>query len=569
MPTALFGLLAWLGVAVWLGTGLGDDITLAELIVAFVALVVVPLLLPLTIPRDRSQPDRDVIVPRWLSGPHALAALAVAVGVAVVATGTPAAVGLAGLWLAFCGLAAVHAMRRLLPRGRHHLPELAIDLGLLFLPGGGVWLFAYRGELTLGGFGGLAALLTAGHFHVAGFGVLVMTGLLGRGLAVTGPPLARRLYGLVAPALMVAFPLVAAGIATGLRPFELAGAGVYAVALPMLAGLQLVAAVRMHGRSGVDRIALACSAVALLVALGFALRFASAGFYGAAVPISTMLRWHATVNTIGFVGLGVLAWSRLQSPALAGRCGLPFSRLRSRGYVGSDYFERTAPGREPAPQGLVDSLAVYDRPGFVANAVAASVRDFYERTAFQEFSVAPRWRVPFRLGGRLWHALGLRIGQMTLPLNSHEPRAMPSRIVAIDAAIDGRPGVRGWVRTLGVGGPPVYVAAYATHRDPDGVVYMNIAFPLPRCNLASILRIDHDSTRPGGVVLTTCSVGPDDRGDQGIYVVFGGGTVRVPMNETIWVWPEPGDAARVRARHRVWLFGLTCVELEYTISSQA
>ena len=71
------------------------------------------------------------------------------------------------------------------------------------------------------------------------------------------------------------------------------------------------------------------------------------------------------------------------------------------------------------------------------------------------------------------------------------------------------------------------------------------------------------------MVLTTGSVGPDDRGDQGIYVVFGGGTVRVPMNETIWVWPEPGDAARVRARHRVWLFGLTCVELEYTIRSQA
>ena len=54
MPTALLGLLAWLGVAVWLGTGLGDDVTLAELIVAVVALVVVPLLLPLTIPRDRS-----------------------------------------------------------------------------------------------------------------------------------------------------------------------------------------------------------------------------------------------------------------------------------------------------------------------------------------------------------------------------------------------------------------------------------------------------------------------------------------------------------------------------------
>lgn len=327
--TPLLGLLAWLGLGVWQGAGLHDLATLAELAVAFIAVVVVPLLLPLTVPADRSQrtatnvpadrsPGAAASMPRWLTAGHALGALGVLLGAAALPTGGAASLALAGLWLGFTGLAALHALARLRRRGLHHLPELAIDLGLLFLPGAGLWLLVYRGELVLGGFGGLAAVLTAGHFHAAGFGVLVMTGLLGRGLAEAGMPRARQVYAFVAPALMLAFPLLAAGIATASRPLELAGAVLYAFALPLLASLQIAAAARLRGRPLAPRLLLAASALAVLLATGFALRFATQGFYGTAVELSTMLRYHALVNAIGFLGLGLLAWSLLRPPAIAG-----------------------------------------------------------------------------------------------------------------------------------------------------------------------------------------------------------------------------------------------------------
>lgn len=583
MPTALLtpvlGLLAWLALAAWQGQALRDVASLAELAVAFVALVVVPLVLAQTTTPTRAPVSQDIptrspapvprdslTTPPWLAVPHALGALAVVLGAALLPTGGPASLALAATWLAFTALAAAHALTRFLPRSRHHLPELALDLALLFLPGAAAWLLVYRGELVLGGFGGLAAVLTAGHFHAAGFGALAMTGLLGRGLADARLPRARKLYTFVAPALMLAFPFLAAGIATAIRPIELTGAVLYAFGLPLLAALQLGAALHLRGRSPLARLLLAGSALAVLVATGFAVNFATQGFYGAAVEISTMLRWHALVNVIGFLGLGALGWALLRPPALAGPRGLPFSRLMSRGRVGADYFTRCAPGREPAPRGLVDTLSIYDRPGFTSAAVDPNVRAFYERTADHDLAVAPAWRFPWRLGGRVAHALGRLAGQMTIPLHTTGAQAMPSRIVAVDAAIDGRPGVRGWVRTLGEGGPPVYVAAYAAHRDPAGLVYMNIAFPLPRSNLASLLRIDHDPARPGAIVLTTCAVDPDDRGDQGIFLVTAAGPLRVPMNETIWVWADPDGP--LRARHQVWLLGLTCVVLEYTITTR-
>lgn len=138
----------------------------------------------------------------------------------------PAAATLTAPWLLACGLAALHGLLRLRARRSLALPELALDLALLWLPGAAVWLLVYRGDWVLGGFGGLAAVLTAGHFHAAGFGALVMTGLLGRRLSGASAG-ARDLYRLAALALFLAFPLLAAGIGAGLRPVELAGAALY------------------------------------------------------------------------------------------------------------------------------------------------------------------------------------------------------------------------------------------------------------------------------------------------------------------------------------------------------
>lgn len=338
-----WSLLAWLplaGLALWLAFAgsrlpeLGDEATLAEVIVLFVPLVAAPLVLPLTAQMYRSSAPgsrRQVRRDRLLAGAGALGGAALVLGGLTPGLGRASAIAACAPWLGFCGLAAFRGLGRLLARGRLSAAELAIDLGHLFLPGAALWLLVYRGDLVLGGFGGLAALLTAGHFHAAGFGTLMMVGLLGRGLAEAQVGWARRLFPWLAGALMLAFPLLAVGIGSGVRAIEVSGATIYVVALPVLALLQVVAARRLRGRPIGPRVLLAMSAGALVLSTTLAGRFALQGFYGAAVPILTMLRLHALVNALGFLGLGLLAWSRLQPAPLAGPAGIPFSRLRSGG----------------------------------------------------------------------------------------------------------------------------------------------------------------------------------------------------------------------------------------------
>jgi len=104
---------------------------------------------------------------------------------------------------------------------------------------------------------------------------------------------------------------------------------------------------------------------------------------------------------------------------------------------------------------------------------------------------------------------------------------------------------------------------------------MNIAFPLPRGNLASILRLE---ALPGGngawngVLLSTLG-----SGDEGVYFANRVLPVRLPLNETIRVWTPgmagipvamerpPNTPVTVVARHDLWLFGMQYLTLDYYI----
>ena len=122
-------------------------------------------------------------------------------------------------------------------------------------------------------------------------------------------------------------------------------------------------------------------------------------------------------------------------------------------------------------------------------------------------------------------------------------------------------------------GRAIYVAAYATHRDPRRA-YMNIAFPLPGGNLASILRPQNHGA--DGIVLTS-HPDPARPGDEGVYFASALMPIRLPINETIFVWTVD-DASAPRelvarggpttvavARHDAWLLGLHILTLDYTI----
>jgi hypothetical protein len=571
----VLGLGLWLALLAWKGaTGGVHEFLLAELLFLLAPLVVVPLGLPLTfVPVRSGRASRLFTLVRIL---HPLGALGLVPAFALelpwqarVALGLP--------YLLFTACAALYGLVRLAGRGAFLMEELAIDVALLFLPGGALWLLTWLGDFSLLGFQGLWVLLTATHFHFAGFGCLLLVGLLGRLLWShrTSAPRAWRLHPVIAVGLMGAFPLLAAGLA-GHRALEVVGVSLYMLLLPLLAGLLLVGASRVEA-GGAGRWLLAGAGLALLGSTTLA------GLWGlfrpSLVALPTMLRFHGTLNAVGFVGLGLLGLRLLHPVSRANVAGVVFSRLRSRGRTGPRFFERLAPPDGRQPTGLVDDFSEYARPDFEPLQVAPEVRRFYEHTVDYTLWVVPDWKPGFRLGGRLWGWLARRMQQLVLPgdvgLQRH---GVKGSIVAVDDGADGRERVRGWIRTYVSDGSPIYVAAYSSHV-AGAMRYMNIAFPLPFSNMTSILRLDADAPGGTGLRLTSCALEEAPGGDQGVYLVNPMLPLRLPLNETIWVWSAEGTprteppcddpAVVLRARHEMWLFGRKYLELHYFIERVA
>jgi hypothetical protein len=250
--------------------------------------------------------------------------------------------------------------------------------------------------------------------------------------------------------------------------------------------------------------------------------------------------------------------------------GVPLSPVAAGLWVGPDFWARE--GLElaggPAPGGLVDAVADLAWEDLPAEAVPGPVRDFLERTGRFELLALPRWRLGFRTGGWLALRLSRLVGQFDIPFG---PSTVLTRLVPLRAGADLREGVRGVVRTYAHDGRTMQVASYATHA--FGVArYLNCAFPLPGGNLAGLLRLDPVRDPAGqtiGAELTTRPLGRGPEG-AGIWYVWRGPALRLPLDETLSFWPAPAavpelPGATLEGLHRMRLFGLEFLRTRYLL----
>jgi len=87
--------------------------------------------------------------------------------------------------------------------------------------------------------------------------------------------------------------------------------------------------------------------------------------------------------------------------------------------------------------------------------------------------------------------------------------------------------------------------------------------PLPFGNMAGILKPSND--HGDGLVLTSKPQG-QSVGDEGVYFVLQGFPLRLPLNETFHVRPDAEGS--LRATHRMWMFGVPFLQIEYVIFSK-
>jgi hypothetical protein len=286
---------------------------------------------------------------------------------------------LAAAWLCLGLGASLVGLGRLLSRGIVRPEEACINAGLLYLPVGGGWLVLSRLGVNPLGFGDMIVLLTAVHFHFAGFLAPVIAGLTGRAIQADKLNL-RRFYQWACFGLVLGPALVAAGIT--LSPLlEIVAVAVLATSVVSLAVCILMIVPSVPGRWAPAFLLL--SAFSIATGMVFAFAYGLGEFTGVPlVTISRMVQVHGWLNALGFSFCGLLAFSQFKPAAKSSPPGIPFSRLASSGRVGPDFFQATRIASEAASvvRGLVDSLDEYQRPDFPTKEIDPAIRSFYENT---------------------------------------------------------------------------------------------------------------------------------------------------------------------------------------------
>ncbi|HYY55977.1 MAG TPA: YndJ family protein, partial [Pyrinomonadaceae bacterium] len=236
---------------------------------------------------------------------------------------------LASGWLIVTALIALYGLVRFLPRGHQRAEEVAIDAGLIYLAVGGGWFVFSRYGLQPLGFGDTIVLLTAVHFHYAGFAAPILAGLAGRTLD-DADVRAKRLSRTSCIAIVAGTPLVAGGI-TFSPLLALVGAVLIASGLLLLAVLvvwRVVPSLRAHAGA---RILLLVSSASSSLAMVLACLYAYSIVAGRLIiNIPQMAMSHGVANALGFSLCGLIAWRFVRPRARSLPPGMPLSRLSSR-----------------------------------------------------------------------------------------------------------------------------------------------------------------------------------------------------------------------------------------------
>ena len=302
---AIAGGIIWIGLAATSRLQWASFNTI-ELLFLLGPLVVVPLGLELAIQfTGQKQIGLPIRIARKLQLPAALcviASLRLPQGIMATILALP--------WFAFGCFVGLEGLMTLIHGEVSKLKTACRIMSFLYVPIGCAWLFASRLGLSPMGFQEPIVLLTAVHFHFAGFAAPLLA--LAAGSAVERESAAlQRIFKVVAAGILAGPGLLAVGFVIGPR-LKLAMALLVACSEVGLS-LFFLATVRAI-RPRLAQLFVSISAASVLFAMVLAGVWAVGEFpLQPFVHLDEMARLHGTANAFGFILCGLVGWT------LAGR----------------------------------------------------------------------------------------------------------------------------------------------------------------------------------------------------------------------------------------------------------
>jgi hypothetical protein len=293
--SAIAGTLLWMGAVI-----VGELATIVDQALALAPLVLVPLGMRMGAAGSFQGTAGRLYTAAALAQPIGASLLLVSL---VVPMGGIGGTITALPWLVVTGLLGLAALVRMRDRGPWPLSETVIDAGFAYSIVGASALILHHLGITFW-FEPIIILLTAVHFHYAGFVLPVLTGLAGRSLAGRVGTGFRILVGVV----LIGPALIAIGISFS-PVVEVLAVGGFTVAVAILGGYIIVRVAPQCPRLQGALVAL--SSLALPVSMVLALGYGIGTFSGVnplGLGISRMITLHGSLNAFGFALLGMLGW---------------------------------------------------------------------------------------------------------------------------------------------------------------------------------------------------------------------------------------------------------------------
>jgi hypothetical protein len=204
-------------------------------------------------------------------------------------------------WLLLGGACGVMGLLRLWRSGVRRMDEICVHVALVYWPLGCLWLVISRLGMNPLGFSDDIVLLTAVHFHYAGFAALTMLGM-------TGKFSEGMLYRAAAWGAIAGIPSLALGI-TFSASLECAAALLLALSLVSAAGITaFVVLPRLVHRAA--RVMLAVSSASVVATMLLAGIYALGKYNGRDwLDIPEMAAVHGVINALGFSLCGLVGWN--------------------------------------------------------------------------------------------------------------------------------------------------------------------------------------------------------------------------------------------------------------------
>ena len=299
MKTSSFaGLFLWvLFVVAKLITTPIDTLQYVMMLLLFAYLVLVPLTLNLV-------PQKNAF---YRYGTRLQPFAAVCAGISFFFEQGLTAVLLAVPWLITTIFIALYGFTRVVQEWKKsRIFDVLIQLGLMYISIGGVWLVLHRSGIQILNFSDVIVLLTSIHFHYAAFITPISMAFIGRMLVRTAPVL-KPWFKLIAFLVLIGPPFIAAGITFGDSLPVLEFASVVEFVTPLVVFSILCLVYLIPTLDYAVKMLLSISFVSLLFSMSSAMIYGFAHINETVIlGIPLMVFFHGFVNTFGFSLFGLL-----------------------------------------------------------------------------------------------------------------------------------------------------------------------------------------------------------------------------------------------------------------------